>query len=514
MSGSAANDPTPHVLRTLGIAAAATVGGVGASRGVYELLAAQARIARRVIPKPTTWPFNGDGLYHPGSPGPERWRPGMHADYEVMIFGDSTAAGLGASSREELPGVLIAKGLAEESGRSVRLSTKAIVGATSKSLWSQIEAMQITGGKPDLSIILVGGNDITALNGIGESARRVGQAVQVLVDSGSRVVVGTCPDLGIIRPVPQPLRSVMRAWSLRLAAMQAAQTRAAGGVPVSMAKYMTSEFLSRPDHFFAADQFHPNSAGYELAAAILLPPALISLGVWSEDRAEEADSVAEAEAREEGITLDAPLRIRERRVFEEGAIPEVPVDIEGGAPADAAEDAAVSGPSAARAGAESGEKASGEKGSGAEAHANNGAVVQQLMWRLVHVLRPGDTSSASEHRAGDSPFESDVFAHERAVYLDDPDERGTSDVTTGPSSSPGRDGREKAEAKGGEARSAAARFFRLSRFRPPALPRLRGGDAGGDSASADGDAGSHSTAGKGDAGHDEIDGATDDADAR
>ena len=38
-------------------------------------------------------------------------------------------------------GVLIARGLAEESGQRVRLSTKAIVGATSKGLSGQIDAL-------------------------------------------------------------------------------------------------------------------------------------------------------------------------------------------------------------------------------------------------------------------------------------------------------------------------------------------------------------------------------------
>ena len=74
-----------RVLRGLGVAAVAAAGSVGASRGAYELLAAQARIARKVIPKPTTWPFNGDGLYLPGASAPQPWRLGMRADRELMI---------------------------------------------------------------------------------------------------------------------------------------------------------------------------------------------------------------------------------------------------------------------------------------------------------------------------------------------------------------------------------------------------------------------------------------------
>ena len=423
MSTGASDDATMRMLRGVGVAAVAAVGSVGASRGAYELLAAQARIARKVIPKPTTWPFNGDGLYLPGASAPQTWRLGMHADLELMIFGDSTAAGLGASSREELPGVLIAKGLAEESGQSVRLSTKAIVGASSKGLWSQIEAMQITGGKPDASVILIGGNDITARNGLSASASRLGEAVQTLVDSGSKVVVGTCPDLGVIQPVPQPLRSIMHAWSLRLAALQAHQVRSAGGIPVPLSETLTPELRDRPDHFFSADQFHPNSAGYELAAAILLPPTLIALEIWDED-AETAADDGKVSAGAETADADDATQV-------EGSTTEDEVDT--------------------------------------TATANDGTVVQQLLWRLVHVVRPGDSDDASGADS-DSPFDTDVFdSHrERAraeAAADDSAASGSGSHAYRPGPLP-QDRNVSADSADAEARRAAGRFFRLSRFRP------------------------------------------------
>ncbi|MBB1049353.1 SGNH/GDSL hydrolase family protein, partial [Dietzia cercidiphylli] len=276
---SHADDPARKVVVNLALVA---VGTVGAYRGAYELLAQQARIARRVIPKPTSRPFHGDGLYRPGAVTAEPWRPGMTCDVHMVIFGDSLAAGLGADSPGELPGVLLARGLAEESGWDVRLSVKAIVGATSKGLAGQVEAMQIAHGDPDISVILIGGNDITARNAIGPSARRVGEAVEALREGGSLVVVGTCPDLGTIKPVPQPLRSVMATLSRRLASAQAVQVRRAGGVPVSLAEALAPEFHKHGENLFSPDRFHPNSAGYELAAGLLLPAVCVALGVWDE----------------------------------------------------------------------------------------------------------------------------------------------------------------------------------------------------------------------------------------
>lgn len=263
-------------------AALVAVGTAGVYRGALGLLTQQAKIARTIIPKPTSRPYSGDGLYRPGAVSPEPWRPGMECDVHMMVFGDSLAAGLGADSVHELPGVLLARGLAEESGWDVRLSIKAIVGATSKGLPGQVEAMQIAQGRPDISVILIGGNDITARNAIGPSARRLGEAVTALVNDGSHVVVGTCPDLGIIKPVPQPLRSVMSTLSRRLATAQTAHVRKAGGVPVSLAETLAPEFHRRGESLFSPDRFHPNSAGYELAAGLLLPSVCVALGVWDE----------------------------------------------------------------------------------------------------------------------------------------------------------------------------------------------------------------------------------------
>ncbi|GAA1727341.1 Lysophospholipase L1 [Dietzia kunjamensis subsp. schimae] len=305
-----ADDASRRLWMSLGLAA---VGTVGAYRGAQEVLTQQARIARRVIPKPTSRPYSGDGLYRPRASAPEPWRPGMTCDVHMMIFGDSLAAGLGADSPDELPGVLLARGLAEESGWNVRLSIKAIVGATSKGLPGQIEAMQIAHGDPDISVILIGGNDITSRNAIGPSARRVGEAVRALRENGSHVVVGTCPDLSIIKPVPQPLRSVMSGLSRRLAAAQAVQARKAGGVPVSLAETLAPEFHRRGESLFSPDRFHPNSAGYELAAGLLLPAVCVALGVWDEipeehvprDAEEAAASLEAAESAAADAASDA-----------------------------------------------------------------------------------------------------------------------------------------------------------------------------------------------------------------
>jgi lysophospholipase L1-like esterase len=246
--------------------------------GARNLLSGQADKARQVIPKSWDVPPRADGVYTRGGGPVQKWQRGVPFDLHLMIFGDSTATGYGCFVADEVPGVLIARGLAEETGKRIRLSTKAIVGATSKGLSGQIDAMFVTGPPPDAAVVMIGANDITADNGIVPSARRLGAAVRRLRGSGAVVVVGTCPDFGVITAIPQPLRWVARTRGLRLARSQAGVVRAAGGTPVPFSDLLAPEFLKAPDVLFSPDMFHPSAAGYALAASQLLPALCKSLG--------------------------------------------------------------------------------------------------------------------------------------------------------------------------------------------------------------------------------------------
>jgi lysophospholipase L1-like esterase len=266
------------------IVAAAAVGALVSTGSAYvgarSLLTGQADKARRVIPKAWDVPPRADGVYVAGGGPVERWGRDVPFDLHLMVFGDSTATGYGCVTADEVPGVLIARGLAEVSGKRIRLSTKAIVGATSKGLSGQIDAMFVAGPSPDAAVIMIGANDITRPNGIVPSARRVGRAVRRLRDSGAVVVVGTCPDFGVITAIPQPLRWYARSRGLRLARAQASAVRSAGGVPVPLADLLAPEFLKAPEVMFSPDMFHPSAAGYALAAHQLLPAVCNALGEW------------------------------------------------------------------------------------------------------------------------------------------------------------------------------------------------------------------------------------------
>ncbi|HEY2503089.1 MAG TPA: SGNH/GDSL hydrolase family protein [Mycobacterium sp.] len=282
---------------TIALATAGALASTGtAYLGARNLLAGQATHARTIIPKAWDIPPRADGVYSPGGGPVERWQRGMTVDLHLMIFGDSTATGYGCLSAEEVPGVLIARGLAEQTGKRIRLSTKAIVGATSKGVCGQVDAMFVAGTPPDAAVMMIGANDVTALNGISQSAQRLGTAIRKLRTRGAVVIVGTCPDLGVISAIPQPLRSLAHARTSHLARAQAASVRAAGGVPVPLAHLLAPQFRATPQLMFSADGYHPSSTTYALAARALLAALCDELGETVDDPAPESPAPPPAPA--------------------------------------------------------------------------------------------------------------------------------------------------------------------------------------------------------------------------
>jgi lysophospholipase L1-like esterase len=244
--------------------------GVGLAGAAFvALLKQEARAARRNIESRgvTEDPPSGDGTYGRG-----RGRPIV-----FTVLGDSSAVGLGVDRAAETPGVLVAAALAELAERPVRLRRLAVSGAVSADLAGQVE--HALAEHPDIALIMIGANDVTSRARPADSVRHLADAVRRLTEAGAQVVVATCPDLGTIRPIAQPLRTLARRWSRQMAAAQTICVVEAGGRSVSLGSVLGPHFATDRS-LFSADEFHPSAAGYAAAAAVLLPSVADALGVW------------------------------------------------------------------------------------------------------------------------------------------------------------------------------------------------------------------------------------------
>jgi len=257
------------------LAAATAYGGGSVALGgaaLVALLREEARAARRNIEARTSKgdPPSGDGIYGQLS------RKGVKP-LVFTVLGDSSAVGLGVERAAETPGALVAAALTELAERPVRLVRLAVSGARSADLDAQVD--KALAEQPDVALIMIGANDVTSRTRPAISVRFLADAVRRLSAAGCEVVVGTCPDLGTIRPIAQPLRTFARRWSRQMAAAQTVAVVEAGGRTVSLGSVLGPAFASDRD-MFSVDEFHPSAVGYAQAAAVLLPSVADAVGVW------------------------------------------------------------------------------------------------------------------------------------------------------------------------------------------------------------------------------------------
>ncbi len=340
---------TARVARRIATAAAYGGGGISLLGGAAAgLLLTEVRYTRRRLSgyHEDGEPPMADGVYgtaFAASPGPP-WR--------LAMLGDSTAAGQGVYRAGQTPGALLAQGLAAVSERSVELHSVALSGAKSDDLERQVSLLLTEPGRapvPDVCVIMIGANDITSRVSPARSVKCLAEAVTRLRTAGCQVIVGTCPDLGSVEPVGQPLRWVARRLCRQLAAAQTIAVVELGGRTVSLGTLLGPEFAANPRVLFGPDRYHPSAEGYATAAMAILPTLSAALGVWPEEergvaprgrlmpvahaaaRAAQESGTEVAAAPRPGLRAPWALLKRRRRPLPEGIAEECPDERPGSA---------------------------------------------------------------------------------------------------------------------------------------------------------------------------------------
>ncbi|MDQ3715409.1 MAG: SGNH/GDSL hydrolase family protein [Actinomycetota bacterium] len=241
--------------------AGAIAGGAGAAGA---LLAGQFIAAARRDPTALSDPPPITGTF------------GISADppLRLAVLGDSTAAGYGVSRVEQsVPGQLAARLAA--AGWRVELSGFAIAGSRTGDLGPQVSRALLS--RPDLAVLVIGADDALRLTRSRSVSYGVVDAVRRLRDHGVPVVVGTAPDLAAARGLGQPLRIVAGWRSRRVAKLQLSATRAAGGLPVDLAKECGPVFRADPG-LLSDDGWHPSVDGARIWVDALEPMMLDAAG--------------------------------------------------------------------------------------------------------------------------------------------------------------------------------------------------------------------------------------------
>lgn len=196
----------------------------------------------------------------------------------LLMVGDSTAAGLGASTTTATVGGQLGAGIAA-TGHTVTLNSVAVSGSRAADLADQVRALgeRPASAQPDIAVVLIGANDATHLSSLESVRVKLAAAVRDLRATGATVVVAGCPDLGAVRAFPQPLRLIAAARGRAVAAAERRAAEAAGAGFVDLARETGPTFRADAG-MLSSDRFHPSDRGYARWAQALLPAVLAALG--------------------------------------------------------------------------------------------------------------------------------------------------------------------------------------------------------------------------------------------
>lgn len=281
------------------VATKAVYGGGGfgtAAAATVAVIRVEAHLARQTIGIPSEQAPRAAGSYGRGRRGDKP----LH----LAVLGDSAAAGLGCELAEQTPGALFAGGVARDMRRRVDLEVVAVSGAKSADL--EVQVTRALRRPVDLAVIIVGANDVTHRVPRAVACRDLGRAVRRLTDAGAVVAVGTCPDLGTVKPLLQPLRTLAARLSRRLAQAQTVCVVENGGTAVSLGGLLGDVFHAEP-HLWSPDRFHPSADGYRHIVDAILPSLLEGLGVEIAVSVPVSESVQDVEVAAVVASRDAGL---------------------------------------------------------------------------------------------------------------------------------------------------------------------------------------------------------------
>lgn len=232
--------------------AAATVGALAA------LILVEVVMAMRREYLPTEPAMELGGVFGPAEGPPLRF----------VVLGDSTAAGLGASSPQAAYPTLIAERLASE-GFRVELFALGLSGARVDDVL-HLQVPRAIECAPDIIFVGVGANDAIHVTPLPSVRRDMRALIRSLKRTGAAVVVAGAPDMRAAA-WGEPLRS-LAGWRGRMVA--AAIRGVAGGeriAVVPLAELAGPYFAEGHADAYGGDDFHPGDGGYRAWADAIYP---------------------------------------------------------------------------------------------------------------------------------------------------------------------------------------------------------------------------------------------------
>lgn len=190
------------------------------------------------------------------------------APLHVVWIGDSTAAGVGASSAGSSLSRQVGRRLADDLGRPVAVEVVAVSGARVDDVVRT--QLPLVDPAADVVFVSVGANDTTHLTPTGAFAESYRALLAGLPPDAVVVSLGV-PDIGSVTRLAQPLRAIAGWRGGAYDAIVAEEVARAGALRVDIASGTGPAFRADPDRLLAADRYHPSDAGYGVWADVVVP---------------------------------------------------------------------------------------------------------------------------------------------------------------------------------------------------------------------------------------------------
>ncbi len=197
----------------------------------------------------------------PEPPGLRAGRAGGSTrELNVLVTGDSSAAGVGARHQNEALALPLARRLAQRLDAAVNWRLLARTGLTSESTLAYLKANRVP--QADIAVVVVGVNDITQQVPLPEALKhRADIAIWLHAHAGvSDVLFPALPEMELFPSLPQPLAW----WAGQMAQRNnRAQARWARRWPLDepRVQHVPMDGVMRPN-LMSADGFHPGPGLY------------------------------------------------------------------------------------------------------------------------------------------------------------------------------------------------------------------------------------------------------------
>ena len=188
--------------------------------------------------------------------------PGAAPPLRLLLLGESTVAGVGASNHDEGLVGRMAASLAGHTGRAIHWHAMGRNGLTARQLRTRL-LVPAAGLEADVAVIALGVNDCVRLNSPRRWTRELDQLIRELHNRCGNIPVflAALPPMGDFPALPQPVRWVL---GTRARLLDRASRKLANSMENLFHVPLPAQLEGHISEYFAADGFHPSPAGYRV----------------------------------------------------------------------------------------------------------------------------------------------------------------------------------------------------------------------------------------------------------